>query len=454
VVGSIDNAGTLLANANLGLTSLTNSGVATLNALFRSTGDVTNAGTLTVAPASNAEVMGNLTNTGTLNVGGTLLVDGAATNAAGATATLAAGSQTILGSLTNAGTWTADGTLGVTGNANNSGTLILNAGSVPTLGSLTNSGTATVNDVIAVQGLVNNSGTLTLGNGATATFGALTNSGTITTPAFLTVNGAYTQNAGSLNAGGGLYTGTLSGTGGSINLGGSTYTLNQTADGTYSGSVIGGGTVNKYGTGTLTLNGAADSFAPSTLNIYTGGVTVTTAGLLDNALNVLIDTPGTLTLLADQTIHDLTGGGTLNVGSNTLHLTDGGALTARSTAMVRSWWVRATCGQQQCHHQHADAQSGQHSDGGFDGQPQHHQPQRRGQHAGPVGHGHRHHGNRDQWRRAASGQWRRSGAAGGKRGDAEQPEHLCERRRCADRQWHDHGQCHRGRDQRGHGGAG
>jgi cytoskeletal protein CcmA (bactofilin family) len=89
--------------------------------------------------------------------------------------------------------------------------------------------------------------------------------------------------------------------------------------------VIGGGTVNKYGTGTLTLNGAADSFAPSTLNIYTGGVTVTTAGLLDNALNVLIDTPGTLTLLADQTIHDLTGGGTLNVGSNTLHLTDGGS---------------------------------------------------------------------------------------------------------------------------------
>jgi hypothetical protein len=143
------------------------------------------------------------------------------------------------------------------------------------------------------------------------------------------VNGAYTQNAGSLKAAGGLATGTLSGTGGTIDLAGTSYTLNQTANGTYAGSLTGGGVVNKFGTGTLTLAGGVDSFAASNLNIYAGGVTVATADLLDHALGVLVDGAGTLTLGANQTIHALTGTGTLNMGSSTLTLADGGNFSGK-----------------------------------------------------------------------------------------------------------------------------
>jgi hypothetical protein len=288
LVGSIANAGTLSATADLGLTTLSNTGTATINAVLAASGDVSNAasGAMTLASTATAQILGNLTNDGTLSSAGQLSVSGATTNTG--TLNLLAGSSTVLSSLANSGTLDALGSLTVTGAVNNSGSMTLDTGSTPVLGSLVNSGTILANDL-------------------------------------LTVAGSFVQNAGTLTAKAGLTTGTLSGTGGSIDLAGSTYNLNQTADATYSGSVTGGGTVNKYGTGTLTLNGVADSFAASSLNIYAGGVTVATKNLLDSALDVLIDTAGTLTLQADQTIHDLTGTGTLNIGTSTLTLADGGA---------------------------------------------------------------------------------------------------------------------------------
>jgi hypothetical protein len=256
--------------------------------VLAASGDVSNAasGAMTLASTATAQILGNLTNDGTLSSAGQLSVSGATTNTG--TLNLLAGSSTVLSSLANSGTLDALGSLTVTGAVNNSGSMTLDTGSTPVLGSLVNSGTILANDL-------------------------------------LTVAGSFVQNAGTLTAKAGLTTGTLSGTGGSIDLAGSTYNLNQTADATYSGSVTGGGTVNKYGTGTLTLNGVADSFAASSLNIYAGGVTVATKNLLDSALDVLIDTAGTLTLQADQTIHDLTGTGTLNIGTSTLTLADGGA---------------------------------------------------------------------------------------------------------------------------------
>jgi hypothetical protein len=288
LVGSIANAGTLSATADLGLTTLSNTGTATINALLAASGDVTNAasGAMTLASTATAQILGNLTNDGTLSSAGQLSVSGATANTD--TLTLLGGSSTVLSSLANSGTLDALGSLTVVGAVNNSGSMTLDTGSTPVLGSLVNSGTILANDL-------------------------------------LTVAGSFVQNAGTLTAKAGLTTGTLSGTGGSIDLAGSTYNLNQTADATYSGSVTGGGTVNKYGTGTLTLNGVADSFAASSLNIYAGGVTVATKNLLDSALDVLIDTAGTLTLQADQTIHDLTGTGTLNIGTSTLTLADGGS---------------------------------------------------------------------------------------------------------------------------------
>jgi len=288
VVGSITNGGTLTATANLGLTTLTNTSTATIDQL--------------------------------------LVASGAVSNAAGAVMTLAStAAAQIAGNLSNDGTLTSAGQLSVGGTVSNTGTLNLLAGSTTTLGSLTNSGTLDAVGSLAVVGAVSNSGAMTLDTGSAPVFGSLVNSGSIVANDLLTVAGNFVQNVGSLIANGGLITGTLSGSGGTINLAGSTYNLDQTANGTYSGSIAGGGTVNKYGTGTLTLNGVADSFAAASLNIYAGGVTVATKNLLDSALNVLIDTAGTLTLEADQTIHDLTGTGTLDIGTSTLTLNDGGS---------------------------------------------------------------------------------------------------------------------------------
>ncbi|AJP71303.1 hypothetical protein TS85_05130 [Sphingomonas hengshuiensis] len=288
LVGSIANAGTLTATADLGLTTLVNSGTAAINQLLAVSGDVTNTAdaTITLAPTATTRIAGSLTNGGTLTNAGEL-------SAAGATA--------------------------------NTGTVTLSSGSSTTLASLTNSGSLTARGSLTVVGAVDNSGTMTLDTGSTPVLGSLINSGTVTASDLLTVVGSYTQNAGTVTASGGLATGTLSGTGGEINLAGSTYTLNQTANGTYSGSVVGGGAVTKYGTGTLTLNGAADSFAASSLTIYAGGVTVTTEDLLDAALEVEIGSAGTLTLAADQAIRNLTGTGTLDIGTSNLTLADGGA---------------------------------------------------------------------------------------------------------------------------------
>lgn len=288
LVGSIANAGTLTATADLGLTALANTGTAAIDQVLAASGNVSNAAeaTLTLASTATAQIAGTLTNDGALSSAGLLSVGGATTN---------------------------------------TGTLDLLAGSATTLASLTNSGTLDAVGSLTVTGAVSNSGAITLDTTSTPTFATLVNSGSIVAGDLLTVAGSFVQNAGSLVAKAGLVTGTLSGAGGTIDLADSTYTLNQTADGAYSGSITGGGTVNKYGTGTLTLNGAADSFAASSLNIYTGNVTVATKNLLDSALDVLIDTAGTLTLQADQTIHDLTGTGTLDIGTSTLTLSDGGS---------------------------------------------------------------------------------------------------------------------------------
>ena len=321
-------------NAALSLASLTNNagGTTSINGALTSTGDVSNAGTLTFAQGTTGTIGGVLNNTGTLTSQGVLQVAGLFTNGASATANLGTTGGSSFGSLSNAGMLNVNSVLLVTGAAANSagGTVNLNAGTLSELGSLNNAGTFTASSSLLVDHNVTNSGTLTLNAGNTYQFDSLTNSGAIAAKADLYVANAYTQNAGSLitsnNAT--LTTGSLSGAGGTITLNGtSTFNINQTANGTYSGVINGTGTVQKYGTGVLTLNGGVDSFAPSALSIHFGGVTVATADLLDHALNVQIDTPGTLTLQANQTIHNLTGSGVLNIGTNLLTLANGGSFS-------------------------------------------------------------------------------------------------------------------------------
>lgn len=233
-VHSITNAGTLTANADLIVTTLANTGAASMNADFGARGNVTNGtgGTLALAADHDAVIAGTLTNAGTLTSAGNLLVQGAVTNAANASLTLDSGSTTQFGSLVN--------------------------------------------------------------------------------------NGAITANAN-------LSTGTLSGTGGSIAIGSNTLTINQTANATYTGSISGSGSVVKNGTATLTLAGAAGSFAPANLAIQQGTVAVNGAGILDSALSVGVSTGATLALASgNQTIHNLSGSGTISLNGNNLYLALGG----------------------------------------------------------------------------------------------------------------------------------
>ncbi|MDQ1228671.1 fibronectin-binding autotransporter adhesin [Sphingomonas sp. SORGH_AS 879] len=272
MVRNVTNAGSLTANANYRVGTLTNSGTARFDANFVALGDVTNTGSTTAAS--------------TFAAGGTV------TNAANATLSLNGAAS--MASLANAGTVTAASMFGVSGAVSNAsgGTMTLAAGSAPTLGSLVNSGTIVANDT-------------------------------------LTIAGAYQQNAGSLTANGAMSTGSLSGAGGTITINANRLTINQTVDGTYNGVIAGTGTVTKLGSATLTLAGAVDSFAPTSLAIEAGQLTVVNAGLLDKALTVSVAAPATLTLQANQTIRDLTGAGTLNIGASTLTLATGGNFTGK-----------------------------------------------------------------------------------------------------------------------------
>jgi hypothetical protein len=381
-IHSVTNNGITTVNAALTLATLANTstGTATVNGALTATGNVSNANVMTFAAGSTETLGGNLTNTGTLTSQGTLNLAGLFTNDTQATATLGAAGSSTLGSLLNNGTFTASSPLTVTGAVTNAstGTMTLNTGSAPTFGSLNNSGTLTAYDGLIVSGNAINSGALTL-NAASNTFGSLsnnaggtisatgqiisngpvtnaaganittvglsgttlTNSGTITSTGIVSFSGAYTQNAGSLTVTQGLSTGSLSGTGGSINLANSSaFLINQTTNGTYSGNITGTGGLLKYGNATLTLAGGANSVSPASLSIYAGQVVVTTAGALNQALNVLVAPAGTLTLQASQVIHNLTGSGSINLGANDLTLAQGGSfngpVTGSGTIQVAS----------------------------------------------------------------------------------------------------------------------
>jgi hypothetical protein len=373
VTGNVTNLGSLqTGNVQAGATVRNNgfwnfgSGTTALIKAAQLSG--TSAGVFCLSAGAGSSCTGGTANTVTLELtdsaqdsdfAGVFMGNGALVKTGAAKLNLSA-AHTFTGGLTiNGGTVdTAAGgtfanTLAVT--VNSAGTYLM--GTTDTIASLTNNGRTTVaSGVSAAMTTLSNSGTLTAGgssltvtsgatntstgvvrlNAGTTAVGSLTNAGAITVAASapLTVRGAFVQNAGTLTTASNLATGSLSGAGGTINLNGAgvTYTLNQSSDETFSGSITGSGVMNKLGSASLTLNGAVGSFSPSALNIMQGAVKVDGAGILASALNVYIDSTAALFLLTgDQSIRNLTGTGSLNLGSNDLALVSGGDFTGSVT---------------------------------------------------------------------------------------------------------------------------
>ena len=153
----------------------TNAAGATFNTTGTINGGLTNSGTVIGAGAIN----GGITNLafGAFTVTGNLTTNGAMTNSANSTLTLAGGDFTGLTTLTNDFTSAsavsvfAGRTLGATTIANNAGTFT-NDGTVTTTGGTTNAAGATFNTTGTVNGGLTNSGTV---NAAGAINSGITN---------------------------------------------------------------------------------------------------------------------------------------------------------------------------------------------------------------------------------------------------------------------------------------
>ena len=323
-----------------------------------STIDTTNGGTLAntlaIAVADSAsvltlgtnDVVGSITNAGTVNTTAAVGLTGGLTNTGTVNVSYVPSgvngddmSLAVAGSIANNGGLVALGANTITmvnGNVTNSGTLSNAGGNLTVFGTTTNSangllslGTGSTTNLAALS----NAGQVAIAANSQTTLGTLTNSGTINASAPLTVSGAYVQNGGSLTTNSALNTGSLSGTGGSINLNNlAVFTINQATNGTYSGTIAGTGSVVLAGPATLTLAGPTDSFRPAALTIAQGTLAVNGAGILDHALNVDILGGATLGLISGtQTIHNLTGNGTIALNGNNMNLANGGTFTGSIT---------------------------------------------------------------------------------------------------------------------------
>lgn len=295
---TLTNGGTLTNTVGSTLTTTFGS---TLSASGTGTKTFNNEGTFTKSGAvSTTTINPVLNNTGTVNANsGTLNLNGGVTQHSGATL--------------NGGTWN------VTGGS----TLNINTGSnITTLGtgaSVTLSGAGSAFTKITTA-LNNNQGSFTLANNRDlTTAGAFTNSGTMTvqdSTTVMTVNGSYTQTAGStiLSNGGTIMLST------NLNLNGG----ELKGSGTITGNVITGGTTTiapGESPGTLTINGNLTLGSGNTLAMEIGGLT-------QGSLYDYLDVNGVTTLAGILDVNlDSIFGGTLTGGETFTLLTSNSTLT-------------------------------------------------------------------------------------------------------------------------------
>jgi len=377
--GAVDNAGLLTTNGSGA------GGNNTLNITGMLTNEAT--GTFTLNGPTDMATIGSgmgtaLDNSGTVNVdgGSTLAIMGDVTNSGTIQTDPGHNTITITGMLTNSGSFTLNGPMDMAtvGSLSNSGTVDLESGSSLTVnGTVDNSGMLTAGanggtggNTITIAGVLTNESTGTFqlnGPNDMATIGtpampaSLSNAGTVDLEngSSLTVNGTA-DNSGTLGAslnGGGTGSNTITITGELTNEAGATFQLRGPRDMATIGNGMGtalnnSGTVNVDGDSTLTIKGAVDNFG--TIQTDPASNTITITGALTNEVGArfILNGPGDMAtidsltnyasggkggagvdVLGSSTLtitHDATNSGTVDVvGSSTL--TIGGDLTNSGT---------------------------------------------------------------------------------------------------------------------------
>ncbi|WP_155628337.1 autotransporter domain-containing protein, partial [Burkholderia multivorans] len=355
---NLTGGGTLIAGSSsaLGTGALNTSGAGgTLAASTSGTtlGNAVNLGsgsTLTVGGTNSLGLSGPISGSGTLALtgpstttlsgansysGGTL-VTGGGTLVAGTPTALGSGTLSVGGSGGTLGTSVAGTTLGNAVNLGTGSTLTVGgANNLGLSGPISGGGNLAVNgpSTTTLSGANTYTGNTTIGTGSTLAVGG---NGSLSAASALTLAG----NGATLDVGGATTPQTasaLSGTAGStVNLGGNTLTVAGPAGGVFGGTIAGSGGFAVQGGGTQTLTGA---------NTYTGGTTIGSgstlalsgAGSLAPTSPVTLAGSGaTLNLAgsaAPQSIGALSGttGSNVNLGSTPLTVNTAGTGTFAGT---------------------------------------------------------------------------------------------------------------------------
>ena len=322
--GTLQNSGVLSIASDTTLSSLSNSGLLTVDGQLKVLGDVTSGGTVTVTKDAS---LGTLTNTGTLTVGGKLTVTGIVTEGGTVTAASADLKDAAFDKLTVTGAATA-GALTVTEAA---------VGSL-TADSLTGVGTVTVGNN-ATLGTLTNTGSLTVGSKLTVT-GDVTEGGTVTAASaelsnanFASLTVTDTVSAGKLSVGtletGALAVDSLIITDGDALVKSDT-TLNEFENqGAGTVTIKGNLTVNSGVTqggavvaDNVTVNGAADFTSVTTDTLSADAVALESGQITTLTTDDLtLKNGGKVSVTNNVTLSGLTGDGTLDVEQK-LTLTD------------------------------------------------------------------------------------------------------------------------------------
>jgi fibronectin-binding autotransporter adhesin len=316
--GSLSGSARVVDNAVLDISGVTSTGVQSSSSIVSLTGSGTVAlGSATLALTNAGDTFsGTISGTGGLTVGGgTETLTGASSYTGGTTIT--AGTLSLVGG----------GSLAATGTVTNNGVLDVSAagnGGVVTIGSLSGSGTANLG-----------SNTLNLANASTSFSGIITGSGgLILSAGSETITGAnnYTGgtliNAGTLQIGDGLQSGSIVGNVADYGV----LAFDGIESVTFAGLISGTGAVAQIGTGTTALT-AANSYtggttiAAGTLQIGNGGTTGSLGGdVVDNGA-LAFDHSDAVTFAGT-----ISGTGSLRqIGSGTLTLTAVNSYTGATT---------------------------------------------------------------------------------------------------------------------------